>query len=158
LRTAHRRSLQVGVILFTIATFLLCPFGIARISHEDSVEAGALAQVEFTPNIAPLELTQTAESALLHTVPTPAAQPTYAPGQIYEEDDPNRPIPEQSLIEGNQKFGYAQLVENPDLYVVWITDENGAHYLIVDKDSQVLTGGSNPDSGFFKIISSIEDR
>jgi len=91
-------------------------------------------------------------------VPTPAAQPTFGPGQYFEEDDPNKPDFDRDTIQGNHEFGYAQLTENPEFFAVWVTDEDGTHYLIVDMDCQIMTGGPDPNSGFFNIIRNIDSK
>jgi len=53
---------------------------------------------------------------------------------------------------GDYRFGFAQLIENPNLYAVWMTDSEGTHYLIVPHDSEVLTGGTDPTGGFFILV------
>jgi hypothetical protein len=140
---------------------ILCPLTSGKLIPSNHASAESLNQIDFTPDIPPLALTQTAESIQidpnLRTTPMPT--PTYGPGQYFEEDDPNRPKLDEPLIVGDDRFGYAQLTENPDLYAVWITDENGVkQYLIVYKDSEVLTGGTNPSKGFFKLVENREEK
>jgi hypothetical protein len=148
------------LILLTIISIILCPLTSDRLFIPNDAMARNLRQVEFTPHISPLALTQTAEAIIidpnLKTTPVPA--PTLGPGQYFEADDPNRPQIDDNMIKGDQKFGYAQLLENPDLYAVWITDSDGTHYLIVDKGSEVLTGGTDPNSGFFTLIRQRDEK
>jgi hypothetical protein len=71
------------------------------------------------------------------------------PGQYYEEEDINKPELDPDTVVGDIKFGFAELTDNPGLYLVWITDADGIHYLIVESTSEVLTGGTDPKRGFF---------
>ena len=149
------------LIPLTILSLILCPLTSGKFLPSNNALAGDQPQIEFTPHITPLALTQTAESIEIdpNLRTTPAPSPTFGPGQYFEEDDPNSPQFDDDLIVGNRKFGYAQLTDNPDLYAVWITDENGMkHYLIVDKDSEVLTGGTDPGSGFFILVNNREEK
>lgn len=142
-------------ILLTTITVIITS---ARIAPLNPAAASSERQVEFTPHITPLSLTQTAESLeigpLLAATAVPI--PTLGPGQVFERDDPNRPRLDPDTIIGYQGFGFAQLTENSKLYAVWITDGEGTHYLIVPHDSEVLTGGTNPDGGFFHLAPLLE--
>jgi len=148
------------VVLFTLLSLILCPITSGKLIPSNNVLAGDLRQIDFTPHIFPLALTQTVESIgidpNLRTTPIP--HPTFGPGQYFEDDDPYSPQFDDDLIVGNKKYGYARFEENPDLYAVWITNEDGTHYLIVEKDSEVLTGGTDPNSGFFTLIMRIEEK
>lgn len=84
--------------------------------------------------------------------PLPTAIPTLSPGQYFEEGDAGRPTVDQAAMEGDQQFGFQRLAENPDLYMVWMTDGDGTHYMIVRADSDVLTGGLDPESGFLFLV------
>lgn len=152
---------RLFLIPLTIFSLVLCPLTSIKFLPSNNALAGDQLQIEFTPHITPLALTQTAESIGIdpNLRTTPAPIPTFGPGQYFEEDNPNSPQLDDGLIVGDRKFGYAQLTDNPDLYSVWITDENGMkHYLIVDKDSEVLTGGTDPGSGFFTLVSKREEK
>lgn len=143
------------IVIFVIITVILCPLSSVPIISPDNAAAEGQNQVEFTPEITPLSLTQTAEYLELGTVAAPTAGPTPAlgPGQTFEKDDPHRPRLDPENIHGDPRYGYAQLTEDPDLYAVWITNAEGTHYLIVPHDSQVLTGGTDPGGGFFFLVS-----
>jgi len=80
--------------------------------------------------------------------PIPTAIPTLFPGQYFEGGDASRPIVDEDVMEGDRQFGFQRLSENPELYMVWMTDQDGTHYMIVGSDSDVLTGGNDPESGF----------
>ncbi|HLC06430.1 MAG TPA: hypothetical protein VJK02_25640 [Anaerolineales bacterium] len=84
--------------------------------------------------------------------PLPTAIPTLYPGQSFEEADAGRPTVDQTAMEGDLQFGFQRLAENPDLYMVWMTDEARTHYMIVRADSDVLTGGLDPESGFLFLV------
>jgi hypothetical protein len=149
------------IILITLLSLILCPLTSGKIISSNNASAEPLNQIDFTPDITPLALTQTAESIQIdpNLRSTPMPTPTYGPGQYFEGDDPNRPELNKDLIIGDNDFGYARLTENPDLYAVWITDESGIkQYLIVDKKSEVLTGGTDPDSGFFTLIRKRDEK
>lgn len=42
--------------------------------------------------------------------------------------------------------------EDPSLYLIWTTNENGTHYTVVSVDSDILSGGENPDMGFLTLV------
>jgi len=44
------------------------------------------------------------------------------------------------------------LPEDPSLYLIWTTNENGTHYTVVSADSDILSGGENPDMGFLTLV------
>ena len=90
------------------------------------------------------------------SVPTPI--PTLGPGQYFEEENK----PDVSLIEGgDEQFGYGPLNDNPSLYAMWVTDEDGTHYFVVPKGDDSLLGDKDPltdqrlKNGFNQFI---EDR
>ena len=73
------------------------------------------------------------------SVPTPI--PTLGPGQYFEEENK----PDVSLIEGgDEQFGYGPLKDNPSLYAMWMTDEDGTHYFVVPKGDDSLLGDKDP--------------
>lgn len=80
-------------------------------------------------------MTSIAATALADGVVAPT--PTFGAGQLYKEERK----PDVSGKEGgNEQFGYGQSVENPDVYYVWMTDQNGTHYYTVGADSEQLLG------------------
>ena len=126
----NRRKAMGGLAALVAFSLFVC-----------SVTGGALAraprgQINFTPNIPPLQMTQTAQALAIATASV--ATPTLGPGQSFEEDDPSRP--EVILLAGDPRFGYGALASDPDLYVIWVTDEAGTHYLIVGQDSDLISG------------------
>jgi hypothetical protein len=78
--------------------------------------------------------------------------PTVFPGQYFEHGDSGRPPVDETAMEGDLQFGFQQLADDPDLYMVWMTDKDGTHYMIVKADSDVLTGGNDPQSGFLFLV------
>lgn len=42
--------------------------------------------------------------------------------------------------------------EDPSLYLIWTTNDNGTHYTVVSADSDILSGGENPDMGFLTLV------
>lgn len=141
---------RLFLIPLTILSLVLCPLTSIKFLPSNNALAGDQLQIEFTPHITPLALTQTAESIgfdpNLRTTPSPS--PTLGPGQYFEEVDKNKPELDSDTIVGDMRFGFAQLIDNPNLYAVWITDADGTHYLIVESKNEVLTGGSDPKRGF----------
>ena len=139
------------IISLTILSLILCPLTSGKFLPSNHALAGDQPQIEFTPHITPLTLTQTAESIGIDPIlrTTPAPSPTLGPGQYFEEDDLNKPELDPDTIVGDRKFGFAQIIDNPGLYAVWITDADGTHYLIVENTSEVLTGETDPKRGFF---------
>ena len=135
LRKAHRKFLQADLLLCILSAFLVCPFGAARVAPERSAEAGSLSQIEFTPHVQPLELTQTAESVLLGPVPTVTPQPTLGPGQMYV--NPNH-LPELAHPHRQElPFGYSEIVGHPGLFLVWSTDEKeNTRYFTISEDNK----------------------
>ena len=57
---------------------------------------------------------------------------------------------------GDARFGYGQLLEDPSLYLVWITEAGIRKYLVVESTSNVLTGGPDPKMGFFQLAAERE--
>jgi hypothetical protein len=96
-------------------------------------------QPTFTPAIGAVE-------------PLPTAIPTLFAGQYFEEGDLGRPKVDEDAMEGDLQFGFQRLTENPDLYMVWMTDADGTHYMILRADSDVITGGNDPESGFLFLV------
>ena len=131
----HKSSIRLLVALISSGCVAIFPLAATALLGP-GVSAEHLGQpIDFTPNVKQLELTSIAVTAIAQGFVAPA--PTLGPGQLYEEQ--NRP--EVSLTEGgNDEFGYGPSKENPDVYVVWMTDENGTHYFTVGSESDELRG------------------
>lgn len=93
----------------------------------------------FTPAVGELE-------------PVPTAMPTLFPGQYFEAGDSGRPGVDPDRMEGDLQYGFQRLSDNPNMYMVWMTDAGGTHYMIVGADSDVLTGGNDSESGYFFLV------
>jgi hypothetical protein len=70
--------------------------------------------------------------------PLPTLLPTVGPGQVFEESDPNRP--EVGEVHGNDEFGWGRIKGKPGLVLIWVTDELGTHYAVVDDQSELFLG------------------
>lgn len=97
------------------------------------------------------------EDPIDEEIPTPIPIPTIGPGSTFDKDDPNGPR-EKFIEEGDERFGYGPMAGSDDLYVVWTTDDEGTHYLVVHKDSDYLRGtrdsatGGRYENGFDNLI------
>jgi len=136
------RRACVAVIAVAI---IACP--LSATAYLAPTSALAQRQIGTVPPVSPNIPTPIGE-----TGPIPTPLPTLEPGQYFESDDPNKPPVDPDSIVGDLKFGYGRSEDNPDLYVVWMTDQNGTHYLTVHKDSEILSGGSDPAGGFIDLV------
>jgi hypothetical protein len=59
---------------------------------------------------------------------------------------PERCRPEVVNIHGDDLFGWGELLGEPGLVLVWITDETGTHFLVVSADDPQLTSLPGADS------------
>lgn len=136
---------RTGILLFSALCLLV--FQLAN-----SILLGntvALAQDEF-PTVPPSDAEFESPIEDLDPIPTPI--PTIGPGTTFEEDDPNLPEIDEDGRVGDDEYGYYQLPEDPSLYLIWTTNEDGTHYTVVAADSDILSGGENPDMGFLKLV------
>ena len=151
----HKRRIQVGIIALSVTAIALCPVTTAALLSTYPASAyqpfGTVQPVEetFTPPVGT-------------EVATPSPMPTVVPCDCYEEDDPNKPKYEE-IEKGDTEFGYGPVDGDPDSYLIWYTDENGTHYRLVSKDSEVLFGTVDPstnqrrDNGFNELIRQREE-
>jgi hypothetical protein len=102
--------------------------------------------------------TQIGEGVRIRAMETPVPTPLpIIEGQMYEQGDPN--VPEVSYTEnGDDHFGYGPIAGEDELYLMWVTDDNGKHYLVIDGTSEMLHGnldaeGNRIDNGFDDFIS-----
>ena len=117
-----------------------------------SQRSRAYAEQPFQ-TLLPPQSTFDAPVPLATAVPAPFS--TLGPGQYFEEDNHF----EVSFIEeGGEQFGYGPLKDNPGLYAMWVTDDNGTHYFVVPKGDDSLLGDRDPvtknreDNGFKQFI------
>jgi hypothetical protein len=127
----RKTKFRMALIILIAVSVVVCPFLLGARELRYASHAGNERQITFTPHVVPLELTQTAEGLLLGIV---IPVPTLGPGQYFEEDDPNRPDPKKVLITsfGDDFFGYGRIRDTNNLYLVWVSDRDGTHYLIID--------------------------
>ncbi|MFQ5944417.1 MAG: hypothetical protein ACE5JF_12775 [Anaerolineales bacterium] len=71
---------------------------------------------------------------------------TLPPEDYFDEDDEDRPEYED-IEDGDQWFGYGEVKDDPDSYLMWFTDGEGTHYRKVSSDSEVLFGTIDPSTG-----------
>jgi len=83
--------------------------------------------------------------------------PTLGPGQDFEDEEIDQS--QINVLHGDDEFGYGQFLDNEDLYIMWITDEDGTHYLVVDEGNDVLfgkydqlTGERREDESFMQFL------
>ncbi|MCH8341526.1 MAG: hypothetical protein IIA51_08240 [Chloroflexi bacterium] len=107
------------------------------------VHAEGLGQpIDFTPNVKQLELTSVAATAVADGIVM--LTPTLGLGQLHGEE--NKPALSQTE-KGDKLFGYGPSLEDYEVYVIWMTDENGTHYYTVGATSKELLGTEDPASG-----------
>lgn len=130
---------RTGVLLFSALCLLV--FQLAN-----SILTGntiALAQNDF-PTLPPNTVTLT--PAVEGGTPAPTLISTLAPEDFFDEDDEDRPEYED-IEAGDRWFGYGEVKDDPDSYLMWFTDEEGTHYRLVSSDSDVLFGTIDPSTG-----------
>lgn len=137
-----RSVARIVVLVLSGAALVVCPLVWAS---QVQVAQAAVRAIQVTPPSAEF--------------PTPfGEQPELAspvsdlrPGIYYDFDDGNLP-PLKSKV-GDDEFGYGDILGQDNLVLVWITDENGTHYLIMDKNSDDFLGfqprdaDGNPQGG-----------
>jgi len=90
--------------------------------------------------------TATLETPVGHTTQGPTPIPTLGPGSYFEEGDMRVPVP--SFIEaGDENNGYGPLAGEPGMYLIWVTDEKGKRYLVVEEDSEIFLGRIDEATG-----------
>lgn len=129
--------IRVAVLILLVFSLLACPLAInGFIPRSD-----AYAQIEFTPNVATLTITET-------VVPVTIGPLVWAPGMSFDcpVGMPERCRPDVVAVHGDDRFGWGEMVGHPGLVLVWITDETGTHYMVVSADDPQLTGVAGGDS------------
>ena len=125
----NRRKLQAGLAALVAFSLFVCMLTGGASARAPGRQIGGFT---FTPHVTDVGATP---------IPGVAVVPTPDSGQYFEEDDPNRP--EVLREAGDDWFGYGALASNPDLYAIWVTDETGTHYLIVESDSDLIWGDTD---------------
>lgn len=147
MRASVLRRLCIASIAITI---IACPLAATSLAVPSVALAGS--QIGTVPPVSPDIPTPIGESEML-----PTALPTVGPGQYFEEDDPTRPQIDPDGVIGDSEFGYVELAGQDGQYLVWMTDGSGTHYLVASKNSELLTGGADQDSGFFELAARREE-
>ena len=131
--------LRTGVVL--LSAFCLLVFQVVTKSILAKTRVYAKGQFEtLAPN------TVTITPAVEGGTPAPTPISTLEPEDYFDEDDESRPE-YQEIEDGDRWFGYAEVRDDPDSYLMWFTDEDGTHYRLVSSDSKVLFGTIDPSTG-----------
>jgi len=142
--TKRKAISKVGLIVVIAVSLFICPLATGAYFGAQGVTAQAqVAQFTFVPQLTPINIEATPEAT------TPAA---LVPGQYFEEGDPSLPTMDEDSILGDSLYGFGRLAENLDLYLLWMTDAKGRHYLVVESTSEVISGGTDPDSGYLRLV------
>ncbi len=144
----HIRKLFVALL---VVSMFLCPLahgGFVRISSAEG-------ERQIYPTVPPVD--PTIPTPLGTTMPSLMPMPTLGPGQDFEDEEIDQS--QINVLHGDDKFGYGQFLDNEDLYIMWITDEDGTHYLVVDEGNDVLfgkydqlTGERREDESFMQFL------
>jgi hypothetical protein len=129
-----RRTLLAGCFV----SLVVVPLSWVSTSAHADLNQRFLAQIEFTPNVATLQAQATPEAILAPFV--------WEAGRAFDcpVGLPDRCRPELTTMAGDDYFGYGEISGAPGLRLVWVTDESGTHYLVVDETNPGF-GGSLPD-------------
>ena len=137
--------LRTGVVLLSA----LCLLVFQVVTNSILADTRVYAKGQFE-TLAPNTITLT--PAIEDGTPIPTPLPTVGPGQSFEQGDENLPkIADESKV-GGEQYGYARLDDDPSLFLIWSTDERGTHYLVVGENSDILTGGNDPEMGFRSLV------
>ena len=102
-----------------------------------------LAQIEFTPNVATLQA-QATPGAILSSFVWEAGRTFDCPVGF-----PERCRPALTTMVGDDYFGYGEISGSTGLRLVWVTDESGTHYLVVDEGNPDFAGNLPDDFADF---------
>lgn len=134
---------RTSVIVLVVFCVVLCSFTTGLVRQE------ALGTPFST--LPPVNATLATPIGASTPVPTPL--PTLGPGQYFQDGDDN--LPELITRNGDDEFGYGEIKGASDLYLVWVTDENGTYYLVVDKEDEYFSSETKPDD-FLDLMSERE--
>ncbi len=125
----HDNHLRHTITLVLAISLFACPLGWAAY-----ITVGSAQAFEQFGTIPPE--TREIDAVFTATPPLPPPIPTLGPGQFFSED--NRP--EIGVKHGSDNFGWGKVRGNPGLVVVWVTDENGTHYMTMDATGDAFLG------------------
>jgi hypothetical protein len=136
---------RLCLIVLMLLGLVAIPIATAALSPSTSV----YAQIEFTPNVATLDVTVSPQPATIGPL-------VWAPGMQFDcpVGMPERCRPDLVNMYGDDLFGWGELLGEPGLVLVWITDETGTHHLVVSADDPQFAGLAG--GGSFADL--IEDR
>lgn len=132
-KTRYRAGL---VALFLVSLFVV-PIATAVVAPN----IPAYAQIEFTPNVATLDVTVSPQPATIGPL-------IWGPGIRFEcpVGMPDGCRPDLVSVHGDDRFGWGEMLGEPGLVLVWITDETGTHFLVVSADDPQLVSLPGSDS------------
>jgi hypothetical protein len=140
-----KSRIRAGLVVLLIVSFFAIPIATGALSPGTSV----YAQIEFTPNVATLDVTVSPQPATIGPL-------VWAPGMQFDcpVGMPERCRPELVNMYGDDQFGWGELLGEPGLVLMWITDDTGTHHLVVSADDPQFAGLAGGGS-FAELI---EDR
>lgn len=140
-----KARIRAGLVVLILVSLFALPIATAVVSPSST----AYAQIEFTPNVATLDVTVSPQPATIGPF-------TWAPGIRFDcpVGLPERCRPDLVNMNGDDLFGWGELLGEPGLVLVWVTDETGTHHLVVSSDDPQFAGLAG--GGSFADL--IEDR
>jgi hypothetical protein len=151
----QRGMFRTGLIVLVAISLMLC-------SLSGGVQQGKAVALLGTPFQTVPPVNATLATPIGQATPMPTPLPTLGPGQYFENGDPRRPA--VGITHGDAYFGWGYISGNPDLALIWMTDEKGTHYLVIDATSEWFLGRIDKDTnvreenGFEDFIRQMEDR
>ena len=142
--------LRTGVLV--LSAFCLVVFQVSLSSILVDSPAYAQPFATLAPNTATLD-----PAGVVGTPIAPSIIPTIGPGERFEQGDSYLESIDKDGIVGDGTYGYYKIPENPNAVLIWTTDGTGTHYLVVEEGSHVLTGGADPENGFYKLVQRREE-
>ena len=125
-------------ILLIVVSVMVCPLATGIYSQRSRAYAG-----QPFNTVPPINATFTAPVGTAVVEPTPI--PTLGPGQYFEENDTD--VPKVTFIEeGDEEYGYGPIKGEKGLYLLWVTEGGGKHYLVVSDKSDMLLGMLDEDT------------
>lgn len=134
---SRSKAASAGLLLSAMA-FISIPM-LAYQSNTPATDS----QVRQINTVAPPNATFPPAMGTPVELPTPL--PTVGPGQLFDEGD--SAIPQVGQTHGDDMFGWGKIVGESGLVLVWITDENGTHYVVVDDGSDLFLGSLDEVTG-----------
>ena len=139
---------RLGLVVLILVSFFAVPIATGVLSPGTF----AYAQIDFTPNVATLAVTVSPEPATIGPL-------IWAPGMQFDcpVGMPERCRPDVVNIHGDDQYGWGELVGDPDLRLVWVTDDTGTHYMMVPADDPQFSGLAG-GGGFADLIEDREEQ